>query len=644
MRDRNYLQLLAREYKNEKSVVSEIINLRAIQGLPKGTEYFFSDLHGEHAAFLHFLKSCSGVIRDKIRDTFGHILSAKEELELANLIYYPEKYIQKAKEEGRYCDEWQSLSIYRLVRVLKRGSSKYTRSKVRKKMPPEFVYILDELLHVDEREENKQVYYSEIVHSIISIGVGDRFIVAISEVIQKLAIDHLHIIGDIFDRGPHADIIMEELMQFKDIDFQWGNHDVEWMGAAAGNPACICSVLRVGMGYNHFDVLEDGYGINLRPLSMFAAEVYREDPCHRFAPRVLDENEYDQVSPALAAKMHKAIAIILFKLEGETIKRHPEYKMEGRLLLDKIDFASSTVQIEESSYPMLDTNFPTVDPADPYRLSPGEEELLRSLIYSFKHSIRLHRHIRFLYAKGSLYRKHNSNLLFHGCIPMTESGDFDSMRFEGREYAGRSLMDYLDVKIQQAYFLPETDEKKQDALDLMYYLWCGAKSPIFGKDAMKTFENYFVEDAGCRKERVNPYYRLSEKEEYCDKIFMEFGLPIEGSHIVNGHIPVKIRDGESPIKAGGKLYLIDGGLSKAYHKKTGIGGYTLIFNSRNYALAQHMPYNKEEEGTPEIIITETLEKRVRVADTDVGRDIEQRIEDLTALRQAFLDGLIKEEI
>lgn len=643
MRDLDYLNLMAREYPNEKAAVSEMINLRAIQALPKGTEYFFSDLHGEHGAFVHLLKSCSGVIKVKVKDTFGHMLTAKEETELANIIYYPERSIEKKVEEGNLTDEWISLTIYRLIQVLKVVSTKYTRSKVRKKMPPEFAYIIDELLHVNQLDENKKLYYSEILNSILDIGVGDKFIIAICGVIQRLTIDHLHILGDIYDRGPHGDIIMEELIKFDELDMQWGNHDAEWMGAAAGNLACVCSVLRVGISYNNFDILEDAYGINLRQLSMFASEVYKDDPCLRFRPHLLDENIYDSVEPTLAAKMHKAIAIIMFKVEGALVKRHPEYNMEGRLLLDKIDFAAGTLNINGKEYPMLDTNFPTVDPKDPYKLTPAEEELVESLALSFKHSILLQKHIQFMYSHGSMYLKYNNNLLFHGCIPMDVDGEFTGIEINGKCYRGKEFMDYLEKRIIQAYFLPEDDERKQSSTDLMYYLWCGAKSPLFGKDAMRTFENYFIEDAAARKEHMDPYYKLSETEECCNKIFEEFGLPAEESHIINGHIPVKIKEGQSPIKANGKLYVIDGGLSKAYQKKTGIGGYTLIFNSNNLSLAEHKPFRPEEDSTPKVFVSERMKKRILVGDTDRGKELEKKINDLKELRAAFQKGLIKEK-
>ncbi len=644
MRELSYLKLLAREYPTIKAASSEIINLTAIQGLPKGTEYFFSDLHGEYEAFVHLLKSASGIIREKITETFSHIIPEKEEVELANLIYYPERIINQLGMEGQANDDWQRVTIYRLVQICKMVSSKYTRSKVRKKMPKEFAYIIDELLHVDYNDDNKRVYYSEIIRSVIDIKVGDKFIIALCELIQNLTIDNLHIIGDIFDRGPRADIIMNELLQFHDVDIQWGNHDISWMGAATGNPACICNVLRIAISYNSFDVLEEGYGINLRPLSMFAAKVYRDDPCVQFAPKILDENIYDAVDPGLAAKMHKAIAIIQFKVEGQIIKRRPEYGMDDRILMESIDFNRGAVTAEGKEYPMLDMFLPTVDPADPLKLNPEEEELLHTLQLSFKHNELLHKHVRFLYSHGSMYKCYNSNLLYHGCIPMKEDGTFDEIMMGTRSYSGKALMDYVDQMVQNAYFLSEGSKEKQEAIDFMWYLWCGAKSPVFGKGKMTTFEHYFIESPAAHKEPMNPYYKLSVKEEYCDKILEEFGLSREGSHIINGHVPVKIKEGESPVKSGGKLFIIDGGLSKAYQSKTGIAGYTLIYNSNHLALAEHKPFDPNKESTPRVSVVENMKKRVMVADTDKGAELAVHIEDLKELVAAYREGILKEKV
>ena len=644
MRDLAYLKLLAREYPTVKAASSEIINLMAIRGLPKGTEYFFSDLHGEYEAFIHLLRSASGIIREKISETFGYVISDEEEIALANLIYYPEKNLMLARKEGKLNEDWQKVMIYRLVRICKEASSKYTRSKVRKKMPPDFAYIIDELLHVDYNDENKKVYYDEIIHSIIEIGMGTEFIKALCYLIQNLTIDNLHIIGDIFDRGPRADFIMDELMQFHDVDIQWGNHDVSWMGAATGNLACICNVLRIAIRYNGFDLLEDGYGINLRPLSMFAARVYKDDPCTRFLPKILDENIYDAVDPGLAAKMHKAIAVIQFKVEGQIVKRRPEFHMDERTHITAIDFEKGTVSIRGKDYKMLDMDLPTVDPKDPLKLTKEEEELVHNLCMSFKHSSTLHRHIRFIYSHGGMYKCCNSNLLYHGCIPMKENGEFDELNLNGIIYSGKRLLDYIEDAVKMAYFLPEDDTSKEWYQDFMWYLWCGPKSPVYGKDNMATFEGYFVADKTVAKENMNPYYKLSEKEEFCDKILKEFGLPLEGSHIINGHVPVKLKDGESPIKGNGKLYVIDGGLSKSYQPKTGIAGYTLIFNSRHLALAEHKPFDRNHENTPKVTIVEKMQKRVMVADTDTGKMLAEKIADLKELVAAYRGGIIKEKL
>ncbi|MEG2700259.1 MAG: fructose-1,6-bisphosphatase [Hungatella sp.] len=644
MKDLAYLKLLAREYPTIKAASSEIINLMAICGLPKGTEYFFSDLHGEHEAFIHLLKSSSGIIREKIKETFGYIIPEEEQTKLANLIYYPEKALGEMALTGQDTEDWKRINIYRLVQICKEVASKYTRSKVRKKMPPEFAYIIDELIHVDYNTENKRIYYSEIIRSIIGTDVADKFIIALCELIQNLTIDNLHIIGDIFDRGPRADLIMNELMHFHDVDVQWGNHDISWMGAATGNPACICNVLRIAISYNSFDVLEEGYGINLRPLSMFAANIYRNDSCERFIPHILDQNIYDAVDPGLAAKMHKAIAVIQFKLEDQIISRHPEYRMEERRLLEQVDFENGTVKIGSKEYRMLDRSFPTIDPKEPLTLSVEEEDLLHTLILSFRHNALLHKHVKFLYSHGGIYKSYNKNLLYHGCIPMKKDGSFDEIVVGGESYRGRSLMDYVDQQIQNAYFLPEGTREKEWARDFMWYLWCGAKSPVYGKDKMTTFEHYFIEDKETHQEVMNPYYRLSVREECCNRILEEFGLPTKGAHIINGHVPVKIKDGETPIKANGKLYIIDGGLSKAYQEKTGIAGYTLIYNSNHLALAEHKPFCPGMENTPKVTIVEKMKNRVMVGDTDLGKELADRIADLKELVGAYREGILKEKI
>ena len=644
MRDLAYLKLLSREYPNIRAAASDIINLQAICGLPKGTEYFFSDLHGEHEAFIYLLRSSSGIIREKIRETFGHIISEEDEVRLANLIYYPEKMINQIKQANEYTEDWQKTAVYRLVQICRKVSSKYTRSKVRKKMPKEFSGVIDELLYVDNTDDNKTEYYSELINTLIDVRVADSFIVAICSLIRSLTIDNLHILGDIFDRGPRPDIILEELMHFHDVDIQWGNHDISWMGAATGNRACICNVLRMALGYNGFDVLEDGYGINLRPLSMFAERVYRDDPCTCFLPQILDKNIYDAVDPKLAAKMHKAIAVLQYKEEGQIIKRHPEYGMEERILLSAIRYDRGTVTIDGKEYPMRDMNFPTVDPADPLRLTDEEDDLLHTLELSFRHNARLHEHVRFLYSNGSMYKCCNSNLLYHGCIPMTENREFDGLMVGGKMYRGKELMDFIDTQVKNAYFLPEDAPEKEACRDFMWYLWNGAKSPVFGKDKNRSFEHYFIEDPEVMRETMNPYYQLSEEEETCDMILKEFGLPTKGSHIINGHMPVKIKSGETPIRAGGMLFIIDGGLSKAYQERTGIAGYTLIFNSHHLALAEHKPFDPERERTPKVYIVEKMQKRITVADTDEGKELAGRIEDLKELLKAYRSGLLKERV
>lgn len=648
--EQKYLQLLAKEYPTIQAACSEIVNLNAIRQLPKGTEYFFSDLHGEYEAFLHLLKSASGVIRAKIKQIFDNTLSEAEQNQLANLIYEPESVLNCVELFGHHdsMEDWKRLTIYRLVLVCKEVSSKYTRSKVRKKMPPAFAYIIDELLHVNYDDGNKKVYYNEIIRSIIEIDGGDKFIIALCKLIQNLVVDNLHIIGDIFDRGPRADIIMNALVSFHDVDVQWGNHDISWMGAASGNRALMANVVRMAISYNNFDVLEDGYGINLRPLSAFAAEVYREDSCERFLPHILDENEFDTVDGDLAAKMHKAMAVIQFKLEGQILERHPEYRMADRSLLKEVDFGAGTVKVDGQIYPMLDTSFPTVDPADPLKLSRGEEDLMNAISASFDHSEVLHRHIKFLYSHGGMYKCANSNLLYHGCIPMTAEGNFDTIEFDGQKYSGKGLLDFLNGQVRAAYFLPKESPWWQDASDFMWYLWCGPKSPLFGKSKLSAFEHYFIEDEAVHKEILNPYYKLSQSEEACCRILEEFGLDPEHSHIINGHMPVKIKDGESPVKANGRLFIIDGGISKAYQSKTGIAGYTLIFNSHHLALAEHKNYMNQEQAlrrdTPEVKIVERMRSRLRVADTDIGAALAAQIEDLKALVAAYKEGEIKEKI
>ena len=642
MIDNRYLKLLAKNYPNAEAAASEIINLRAILSLPKGTEYFFSDLHGEHEAFLYQLKSASGVVRKKIDELFEQSLSDGERTALAKLIYYPETEYCYAKNHEPAFDDWCRITIYRLVEVCKASSSKYTRSKVRKKLPENFAYIIDELLHADGGS-NKPHYHSEIIKSIVATKMSEEFITALCHLIQQLLIDKLHIIGDIFDRGPRADLIMDALINCHDVDIQWGNHDISWMGAAAGNWALIANVIRLGISYNNFDLLEDGYGINLRALSIFADKTYADDPCKLFIPHILDENIYDPVDIQLAAKMHKAMAIIQFKVEAQLIKKHPEYKMDDRILLDKIDFKNHTVKLGNKEYKMKDTVFPTVDPKDPLKLTTEETELMKTIAASFAHSERLQKHIRFLYSHGSMYLKINSNILYHGCIPLTEDGKFDKIELYEKTHSGKEYLEFLDDIVRSAYFAQRGSLERENANDLMWYLWCGAKSPLFGKDKLSAFERYFIDEPETHVEKINPYYTYVESKKTCEMIIHEFGLSPENSHIINGHVPVKV--GENPVKADGLLFMIDGGISKAYQSQTGIGGYTFISNSCYLALAEHKPFDPHKKvlETPKVMIVEAIKKRTTVADTDNGAELSRQIKELTALLQAYRNGSIKEK-
>src|SRR5665648_47752 len=647
--EEKYLKLLAKDYPNIKSASAEIINLSAILSLPKGTEFFFSDLHGEHEAFIHMLKSASGVIRARIDDIFGKSLSEKDRDSLAALIYNSEEEIKKIKVMNEEYDEWCKVSIYRLIEVCKSVSTKYTRSKVRKRLPENSGYIMDELLH-SEDEANKEHYYSEIINSIISCQMGEAFINQIAKTIGRLTVDRLHIIGDVFDRGSHPDYIMDFLMDFHDVDFQWGNHDILWMGAATGNWACITNVIRQNMSYNNFDMLEIGYGINLRPLAIFANNVYRDDPCSLFAPHMLDENKFDLVDESLTAKMHKAISIIQLKVEGARIMAHPEYEMNDRLLLDKIDFEKGTVRINQFEYKMEDMNFPTMDPKNPYELSKAEENLLNTIEASFLHSEPLQRQIKFLFSHGAMYMRINGNLLYHGCIPMTNEGEFENCMINGATCKGKKLLDYIDQQVRNAYFNPSESEETGRSGDIMWYLWLGSKSPLFGKDKMATFERFFIEEKITHKEKSDPYYELNNKREICEKILREFDLDVTSAHILNGHVPVKIKDGESPIKGEGLLYIIDGGMSKAYQKTTGTAGYTFISSSRYMALTEHFPYSPAYESrtekykAPKIKIVETFEKRRYVRDTDIGQTLQEEVKELQNLVNAYKIGALKEII
>ena len=648
MTDLRYLQLLSRSYPTILSASAEITNLKAICRLPKGTEYFFSDLHGEYDAFSYLLSSASGIIRDKVEALFSRSVSEREREELAMLIYDPESVLSRLREElvGIEYDKWCQIAIYRLVQVCRVVSSKYTRSKVRKKIPKDFAYVIDELLHADT-EENKDAYYEEIIRSIVATGTSEDFIKQFCSLIRECAVDRLHILGDIFDRGPHADKILEELRRFHDVDIQWGNHDVAWMGASVGNQACIASVLRRAVSYNNFDQIEEGYGLNLRPLSMFAAEVYRDDPCERFIPHVLDENVYDPVDVPLASKMHKAMAVIEMKLENQLLLRHPEYGMADRILLPKVDFVNGTVEVEGKTYEMLDKFFPTVDPADPMALSPAEQELIDQLTATFRNSHVLSSHVRFLLSKGSMYKVVNNNLLYHGCVPMKEDGTFDQVELDGKCLSGKAYLDAINDKVRLAFFGTPGSPEQQDAVDYFWYLWAGPKSPVFGKSKIATFERWFIADKITHVEVYNPYYTLVRRRETCETILREFGLDPARSHIVNGHVPVKEKEGESPIRGDGLLFVIDGGISKAYQRQTGFGGYTLIYNSHHLALAQHKPYAlikaDPRANGPTVRTVEVMPQRVLVGDTDVGKELREQIAALEDLLTAYREDLIKEQ-
>lgn len=640
--DERYLKLLAKEYLTIDSVASEMVNLSAIRSLPKGTEYFFSDLHGEYEAFLHMLKSASGTIKKKIDLVFGKTVSNAERETLASLIYYPEKEMKSLAEKELLTDEWKRLTIYRLILVCESVSAKYTRSRVRKRVAKDLVYILDELLNVTD-DVNKDFYYDEIINTIIDTELAEKFIVSLCELIQSLAIDKLHIIGDIYDRGPRADIIMEELMSMHDVDIQWGNHDISWMGAASGNSALIANVIRISMRYNNFDVLEDGYGLNLRALAVFAAEAYKDDECSLYYPNTLDDNIYDPVDAKLVAKMHKAITIIQLKLEGRLMEKYPEWEMRERSLFRKIRFSDGTIEIGGTLYGLRDRFFPTVDPDDPLALSEGERELMKVLKNSFLHSEKLHAHIRFLLSKGSMYHVCNQNLLFHGCIPMDERGELQSVNISGKSYSGKCLLDKLDEIVNRAYFFRENTKEKEYACDFMWYLWCGPKSPLYGKDKMAFFENYYLDDKELQKEHYNAYYVFSQEASVCKRILKLFEIDGDRGHIVNGHVPVKIKNGESPVKADGKLFVIDGGISKAYQKATGIAGYTLIYDSHSLSLAEHKPFIPGKSNqTPEIKLVEKLESRANIADTDKGEEMLEEIGDLMELLKAYKSGDMKE--
>lgn len=646
-KDKRVLKVLAKQYRNVAAASTEIINLQSILNLPKGTEHFLTDIHGEYEQFNHVLKNGSGSIRRKIDEEFGSTISNKDKKGLATLIYYPEEKLEIAQREEENIDDWYKISLHRLVQMIKRVSSKYTRSKVRKALPKDFAYVIEELITEKEEIQDKEAYYNEIIHTIIRIGRAPQFIIALSKLIQRLVIDHLHIVGDIYDRGPGPHIIMDTLCQYHSVDVQWGNHDMVWMGAASGHMACIANVIRMAARYGNLATIEDGYGINLLPLATFAMEVYGDVNCDAFAIKF--NTDYNTKDLSLDTKMHKAMAIIQFKLEGQLIMRHPEFHMEERMLLDRIDYEKGTICISGKAYKMKDMDFPTIDPKKPFELTEEEAKVMVRLQQAFMKCEKLQRHVRFLYAKGGMYKIYNGNLLYHGCVPLNEDGTFAEVEIYGRKYKGKALYDILEYYARRGYYAKDQAERAAGQ-DMMWYIWTGKGSPVFGKEKMTTFERYFLEEAELKIERKNSYYKLLEQEDTVRRILNEFGLDFRDAHIVNGHVPVEQIHGESPIKCGGKLLIIDGGFSKAYQKKTGIAGYTLVCNSRGMRLVAHEPFESakaavlnESDIFSDSIDVETFPRRKLVADTDIGREIQDNIYDLEQLLEAYRDGTIMEE-
>ena len=645
--DERYLHLLSTTYPTVADAASEIINLEAILNLPKGTEHFLADLHGEHEAFIHVLKNASGNIKRKVGEIFGNTIRESEKKELCTLIYYPEQKLELIKAQEEDLDDWYRITIHQLVRVCRDVSSKYTRSKVRKSLPEEFSYIIEELLHERSDDQDKAAYVAVIVDTIITTGRADDFIVAISNVIQRLAIDQLHILGDIYDRGPGAHIIMDTLRQYHSWDIQWGNHDILWMGAAVGNDACICNVLRLSLRYANLATLEDGYGINLVPLATFALDTYGDDPCEDFIPKELKaQNRMDEKTLQLTAKMHKAISVIQFKEEARIFHRRPEWQMEDRCLLESVDLDSQTCTINGVKYQLKDCNFPT----GLVELTPEEDDLMKKLHHSFRVSEKLRKHIRTILSHGCMYNICNQNLLFHASVPLNADGTLKEVEILGKRYAGRQLMEYVGQLIRAAFQSDTPRELKDYAKDYFLYLWCGKDSPLFDKSKMATFERYFLTDRETFHEEKGYYFQLRNSAEVCDRILDAFGVKGETRHIINGHVPVHAGSGENPIKANGRMMVIDGGFSEAYHTETGIAGYTLIYHSRGFQLVQHEPFTSTQDailrGTDIKSTTQIVEMsthRMLVADTDKGEELRAQISDLKDLLYAYRHGIIKEK-
>ena len=649
-----YLQLLAQSFPNIPEASTEIINLQAILNLPKGTEHFVADIHGEYEAFLHILKNASGNIQRKVNELFGNLMRESDARELCTLIYYPDQKLELIKAAEENIDDWYHITIHNLVAVCRLVSSKYTRSKVRKALPRSFSYIIQELLHERTDDANKADYVNVIIDTIISTGRADDFIIAICNVIQRLSIDQLHILGDIFDRGPGAHIILDTLSRYHSWDIQWGNHDVLWMGAMAGNRACQCNVIRLSLRYANMTTLEEGYGINLMPLATFAMDTYGDDPCEEFIPKIssADSARVDEKSIRLAALMHKAITVLQFKEEAAIIKRHAKWKMSDRLMLNYIDYDKGTITLNGKEYPLKSNSFPTIDPKHPNRLTPEEKQLMDKLNHSFQVSEKLHKHIRLLLQHGCMYAVFNNNLLFHASIPLDEDGKLKEVEIiPGTTCSGKDLLYNIGMLIRSAFQTDSTPEERNYAIDYFLYLWCGPDSPLFDKSRMATFERYFIDDKETHTEEKGNYFKLRDNEQIVDNILDAFDVVGDNRHIINGHVPVHVCNGENPVKANGKLMVIDGGFSQPYHKETGIAGYTLVYHSRGFVLVQHEPFTSTIDAIQKCSdiksstqIVEMSSHRMRVADTDIGRELKNQISDLQRLLYAYRHGYIKEAI
>ena len=644
-----YLRLLSQKYQTVAAAASEVIRIEALLRLPKGTEHFMSDLHGEHEAFVHILNSASGVIREKIDTVLGPDVPAEERAELATLVYYPNQKLPELKARQPDLHAWYRLTLLRLIDLCRFVSSKHTRDHVRRCLPQNCGYILDELLHAHFEDHDKDQYYGEIIESILRYDRADAYIVRFCEVIKRLAVDRLHIVGDLFDRGPRPDRILDSLMAHHQVDIQWGNHDVVWMGAAAGSPLCIMTVLKTTLAYNNLDTLEGGYGISLRQLERFAQSTYADSDVSRWIPHADPRTAAGDLTAA--ARMHKAVTVMMLKLEAQVIARNPDFDLQGRDFLNHIDFAAGTVDYHGTVYPLLDCDFPTVDPAAPTTLTAEEAHVIAGLVRSFAESERLQRHVQFLYAHGAFYKICNGNLLYHGAVPMTEDGAFAAIRFEGVARSGKQLFDYCDRRARQGYSAPPGSPARLAGQDFLWYLWCGAKSPLFGRSAMTTFERLYIADPAAHREIKDPYYKHIAALDTAERILREFGLAGAGCHIVNGHVPVRAIEGESPIKGGGRLIIIDGGFCRAYHQRTGIAGYTLVYNSRGLILRTHQPFESAEKAIheDEDIASKseyiyTAPQRILVRDTDEGGRKQALIRDLCALVEAYQTGVLPQGV